>query len=152
MNSRFRPAAAALLLCAAAPAHSTTTVWKIHGKSAYADTPPHLRLHNIQIFYPRTGKLSAVIRAKPRKPVKKNADAETAYAPSWHMSAPPDDAAAPPGQAARAVAEAEPVSPAEQQRRDMCQAAQDAWQKAAAAQSSEAAQYEAEVVRHCIAA
>ena len=145
----LRPLFAALALCLLPPAAQSDTVWKVVGKSSYSDTPPKLRLHNVQKFNPRTGRLSAVIRQKPKLPEKTLPLADEAG----------EDGILPPLAAsdtaltveASAPPPPETVSPAEQQRRDACRQAQDALQQAAARQENAAA-YEEAVVQHCIAA
>lgn len=146
----FTRTAAVCLGCAAVFAHAQT-VWKVKGASAYADTPPQLRLHNVQTFNPRNGKLSDPIYAKPQLPVKTPSDTETdrAYFDDLATASDPAD---PSAAADTHHHTAEPVAPQEQNRRKLCQAAQDALARAAATGNSNLSVQEADVVRHCIAA
>ncbi|QMT33355.1 hypothetical protein LNQ82_02225 [Conchiformibius steedae DSM 2580] len=136
---------------AAVLAHAQT-VWKVKGTSIYSDTPPQLRLHNVQTFNPRNGKLSEPVYAKPQLPVKTPAQTEENNAYLDDAAAASAVVSVSPTPAPNNTEAAEPVSPQEQNRRNLCQAAQDALARAAAAGNSNLNIQEADVVRHCIAA
>lgn len=121
--------------------HAEPQVWKVHKQSVYGDTPPNLRLENVQIFYPKTGKLSKVINEKPKLP--KNEDEEIELPPDvdFEKLAEQDT-----------LAQRQNILPSELQRRDNCQAAQNKLQQAMQKGESNLQSYEEEVVHYCIVA
>lgn len=120
----------------------TVTVWKVANKSAYSDAPPQLRLQNVQIFNPRTKKLSKVINTKPtlRERTPKPIETETIEIDTTQIT-----------QDIIQIPKKE-ITSAEQERRNQCQQAQDRLNQAIANQDPNAHTYEADVVQHCIAA
>lgn len=122
--------------------HAETQIWKVHNKSVYGDEPPKLRLENVQIFYPKTGKLSKVINEKPKLP-QKDVEEEIELPPDIDF----EKLAIQDG-----LAQQQSILPSELQRRDNCQAAQDKLQQAMQNGETNLQTYEEEVVYYCIVA
>lgn len=119
-------------------------VWKVAGKSHYGDEPPRLQLDNVQLFNPRTGKLSEVIRQKPTLPNAKALEEHLQENELEHTLKQAENAQTP---------IIKPISEKEQARRDNCEHAQKQLQKAQENQNQQdIQQFEADVVEHCIAA
>lgn len=120
-------------------------VWKTAGKSAYSDIPPNLRLQNVQIFYPRTKKLSPVInekahkRKQPEIPLEPEYDIENInekQIDEWVTSA---------------FLAKHTITDTERARRSVCQIAHEEFQHATQTQNTAAMQQaEAKVVEHCV--
>lgn len=120
------------------------TVWKVAGKSAYSDTPPHLRLQNVQIFYPRTKKLSPVINEMAYKPSPPE-PVETTYNVE-HISEKQIEEWVSSAFLAKQI-----LTQEERERRTACQSANEQLQQAMQSQNQTAMQHaEAQVVQHCV--
>ncbi|QMT30563.1 hypothetical protein [Alysiella filiformis] len=121
-----------------------TKIWKVANQAVYGDEPPKLRLHNVQIFDPKTGRLSKVINEKPI--LKKNQEDD-------EIELPPEPLLNEDGTVNLLENYAqEPIAPSEMQRRNDCQAAQDKLQQAIKQGESNVQSLEEAVVQYCIAA